>query len=231
MKQLPMATTAPARSEFLEPASPAPLGENYWTPDNPEARALVKMARQIARGRDVLFHGTRFRNSILASGILKFSESGSFGVSFSRSPAVAAYWASLLRDDDEGNGAIFIFDRRSLQSRYKLECHADSFARINEFEERVVARNVEIAPHMIGLVALPMVRQRSEARATARAARMQVDQTAADCSCGMRWNTCSDCLEEQHLKILDQLRRTYPNVYKSMTEPLAGIEQLKTDAG
>jgi hypothetical protein len=158
MKQLPLATTAPARSELLEPATPAPLGENYWTPDNPKARALLTMARQIARGQDVLFHGTRYRNSILASGIVKFSESESFGVSFSRSPGSATYWATLPRDDDEGNGAIFIFDRRSLQSRYKLECHADSWALVNEFEERVVARNVEIARHMIGLVALPVVR-------------------------------------------------------------------------
>jgi hypothetical protein len=231
MKQLPLATTAPARSEFLEPASPAPLGENYWTPDNPEARALVKMARQIARGRDVLFHGTRYRHSILARGILKFSEFGSFGVSFSRSPEAAAYWASMPRDDDEGNGAIFIFDRRSLQSRYKLECHADSWALVNEFEERVVARNVEIGPHMIGLVASPISRQPSKARATARAARMQVDQTAADCSCGMRWNTCSECLEEQHSKILDQLRRTHPAVYKRVTDALRGVEKLGIGAG
>jgi len=46
------------------------------------------------------------------------------------------------RDDDEGSGAILIFDRASLKTRYKLECHADQCWRdgkiVNEFEERVL---------------------------------------------------------------------------------------------
>jgi hypothetical protein len=203
----------------------------YWTPNNPESRALARRARQVSRGGEVLFHGTRYRNSILASGILKFGESGSLAVSFTRSPDAAAYWASMPRDDDEGSGAIFIFDRSSLRSRYKLECHADSCALINEFEERVVARDVEIGPHMIALVASPILKQSSEARVRARTAKMRVVKAASDCSCGMRWNTCSDCLEQQHLKILDQLRRAHPNVYRSVTEPLARIEKLRIDAG
>ena len=35
---------------------------------------------------------------------------------------VAAHFATLPRDDDEGAGAILVFDRSSLNTRYKLEC-------------------------------------------------------------------------------------------------------------
>jgi hypothetical protein len=60
---------------------------------------------------------------------------------------------------------------------------------------------------------------------------MRVVQAASDCSCGMRWNTCSDCLEEQHSKDLDQPRCTHPTVYKSVTDALAEIEKLGISAG
>jgi len=83
-------------------------------------------------------------------------------VAFTRSPEVAAHFATLLRDEDEGVGAIFVFDRTSLKTRYKLECVDKGWktdpsklteswrAAYDQFEEQVFARNVEIAPHFIG---------------------------------------------------------------------------------
>ena len=131
---------------------------------NEQTRFFREKARASARGQDVLFHGTRHRESVLASGILKFS-SGGQTLSFTRSPDVAAYWAALPRDDDEGAGAVLVFDRASLRARYKLECIDDSWeadpskfnefwraAAHDEFEEQVCSRNVEIAPHLIGLI-------------------------------------------------------------------------------
>ena len=85
-----------------------------------EARWLSVKARGFARGRDALFHGTRYRGLILASGFLKFSVIGPKCVCFSRSPEIAAFSATLPRDDDEGSGTILIFDRRSeLDPRFR----------------------------------------------------------------------------------------------------------------
>jgi hypothetical protein len=109
------------------------------------------------KGRPVLFHGTRHPASIAGSGMLLFATSGDPVVSFSRSPEVAAYWADVTRDDDEGRGAVFVFDRRSLAARYRLEPFHDPIwdmptSRSDEMEERVWLTNIAIAPHLIGFV-------------------------------------------------------------------------------
>ena len=57
-------------------------------------RQLAGMARQKAMDRD---------------GVLFCSDPGQPKVSFTRSPEVAAYWALLERNDDEGRGSVFIF--------------------------------------------------------------------------------------------------------------------------
>jgi len=121
-----------------------PVGQpNAFFLDNPkfdhairdaQARFLYEKARAFARGLDVLFHGTRHRESVLTSGFLKY---GSQGVPFTRSPAVAAHFATLPRDDDEGAGAILVFDRSSLRTRHKLECVDNGWvaepSKFNEF--------------------------------------------------------------------------------------------------
>jgi hypothetical protein len=85
-----------------------------------QCRLLSKKARAIANGQDVLFHGARYRERILASGFLKFSDPGPDYVAFTRSAEVAAYWATCVpREDDEGAGAILVFDRPSLKTRCK----------------------------------------------------------------------------------------------------------------
>jgi hypothetical protein len=97
------------------------LNELKFDQYKPQKRFLREKARALAWGQDVLFHGTRYRESILASGILKFTPTANT-LSFTRSPDVAAHWAALPRDDEEQAGTILVFDRSSLRARYKLEC-------------------------------------------------------------------------------------------------------------
>jgi hypothetical protein len=61
-------------------------------------RQLAGRARQNAMDRDALYHGTRFAELILKTGVLFYSDPGQPKVSFTRSPEVAAYWALLERD-------------------------------------------------------------------------------------------------------------------------------------
>jgi hypothetical protein len=196
-------------------------------------QALSANARKIARGRDALFHGTRYRGLILASGF-KAAEVGANCVSFSRSPEVAAFSAILPREDDERSGAILIFDRASLKTRYKLECHADSWERdgqiVDEFEERVYVRDVEIGSHLIGLVTVPKASLTSKARAFRRAAALRLARQAADCSCGMRSKTCAKCKKKQFEKGAEQLERTHPGISEWWCD-LADLSTLKTPGG
>jgi hypothetical protein len=90
------------------------------------AQFLCDRAKTIGRGLDVLFHGTRNRERILESGFLR-SPRTTHAVSFGRSPKVAAHVATLPREDDEGTGAILVFDRSSLKTRFKLECIDDGW--------------------------------------------------------------------------------------------------------
>jgi hypothetical protein len=181
-----------------------------------DMQALSAKARKIARGCDVLFHGTRYRALILASDFLKAAEVGPNCVCFSRSAEVAAFSATLPREDDEGSGAIMIFDRASLKTQYKLECYADRWLRegqtVNEFEERVYVRDVAIAPHLIGMVTAPKASLTSKARSFRRAATIRLARESANCGCGMRWNACAECKKQQLEKAAAQLERTHPGI-------------------
>ena len=132
-----------------------------------KCRDLAQGARAIAGRRDVLYHGTRYPRCLFRHNVL-FSTGDQ--VAFTRSPEVAAYFSSLDRDDDEGRGAILVFDRRSLQSRYRLEPWHDpifdtaSF-RQDEMEERVWWRDIaDVRRHLIGTVMTG--RTKSRARKT-----------------------------------------------------------------
>jgi len=187
------------------------------------AEFLYDKAKTIARGQDVLFHGTRHRERVLESGFLRPSPA-SQAVAFSRSPRVAAHFATLPRDDDEGGGAILVFDRSSLKTHYKLECIADGWvadpsefnessrAERDEFEEHVFARDVEIAPHLTGMISTPIVSLSHKQRAVNRAMELRFDLETAYCSCGARWRTCSDCRAEAADKKAEQLERAYPGI-------------------
>ncbi len=118
-------------------------------------RRLAGLARKIAINRDVLYHGTRYAHSILRMGVL--FKAGYTMVSFTRSPEEAAYWALLDRDNDEGRGAIFIFDRRSLHCRYKIEpyhdgCRNDDTTCRDEAEEAIRDNVIDIGKYLIGFV-------------------------------------------------------------------------------
>jgi hypothetical protein len=187
------------------------------------AQFLCGKAKTIARGQDVLFHGTRRRERVLESGFLRPSRA-SQAVAFSRSARVAAHFATLPRDDDEGVGAILVFDRSSLKTRYKLECidngwatDASEFnefwrAMHDEFEEHVFARDVEIAPHLIAMISTPIASLSHKQRAANRAMELRFDHKTPDCSCGARWRSCSDCRAEATKKKAEQLERAYPGI-------------------
>jgi hypothetical protein len=128
---------------------------------------LARTARDAARGRDVLYHGTRYPGAILETGKLLFSISGNQAVCFTRSSEEAARWAMLDRDDDEGRAAILVFCRSSLRTRYKVKPFHDRIwdtatHRPDEQEERIVRRDVGIAPHLIALISTPTDRSRSQ---------------------------------------------------------------------
>jgi hypothetical protein len=176
-----------------------------------EARSLAAQTRKLSKGRDALFHGTRYRAHILANGFLRFSRIGSNSVSFTRSPDVAAYWAAMLREDDEGVGAILIFDRPSLRAKYALEPLYDDLARRDEFEEVVFGRDVEIAPHLIGLVTLELPMLSHKARAVKRTREFHI-AAESECTCGSPWRKYSKCAAERREKTERQLERSYPGI-------------------
>jgi hypothetical protein len=118
-------------------------------PANDEAW-LARWAREQALGLNALFHGTRHLSCILSDGYLKSTGNPAM-VRFSRSADAAAYWAMMERDDDDGRGAILVFDRDRLRTRYRLELIDESLY-IAEQEECVSSRNVPLGLALIGII-------------------------------------------------------------------------------
>jgi hypothetical protein len=112
---------------------------------------LARRAREQALGLNALFHGTRYLSCILSDGYLKPTGTPDM-VRFSRSADAAAYWAMMERDDDDGRGAILVFDRDRLRTRYRLELIDESWS-IAEQEESISSRNVPLGPALIGIIA------------------------------------------------------------------------------
>jgi len=142
-------------------------------------RSLANLACAAAMNRDVLYHGTRHAQSILNMGALFHSMSGDRVVAFTRSPEIAWYWASLERDHDEGRGAILIFDRQSLRSRYKIEQYHDPIWDTetyynDEMEERIWDNVVDVGRHLIGFVSDKATQCSREVRARNLAYRMEI---------------------------------------------------------
>jgi hypothetical protein len=201
------------------------LNEAKFDQYQPQRRFLLENVRAFARGRDVLFHGTRYRESILASGILRFSP-GVQTLSFTRSPCVAAHWAALPRDDEEQAGTVLVFDRASLKARYRLECVDNGWqadpCQFNEFwrakhdecEEQVWGRNVEIAPHLIGLISAPIELRSPKGRAIKQAMNLQRARDTTECVCGTSWQQCPDCRPEKAAKQAEQLEKVHPGISK-----------------
>lgn len=120
-------------------------------------RQLAAQARAVAMTRNVLYHGTRYTQSILDCGVLRRALIGEQKVCLTRSAEVAAYWAMVRRDDCEGRGSILIFDRRSLERRYKIMANPEPYWETDttfhdEAEEEIWNDVVDVGNHLIDLV-------------------------------------------------------------------------------
>jgi hypothetical protein len=120
-------------------------------------RQLAAQARAIANARNVLYHGTRYTQSILGSGVLLRAHIGEQKVCLTRSAEVAAYWAMLRRDDDEGRGSIFILDRGSLERRHKIRANPEPYWLTkatfhDEAEEEIWDDVVDVRRHLIDVI-------------------------------------------------------------------------------
>jgi hypothetical protein len=113
---------------------------------------MAKLAKAPVRGRDVIYHGTRYLPSVLRCG--KLVPGAEVGIFFSRSAEVAAYFASLLGDQEECRSpGVLVVDRQSLRRCYRLEPNRyDVFSGRNEREEVVWGRSINIRRHLLDVV-------------------------------------------------------------------------------
>jgi hypothetical protein len=144
-------------------------------PDSWHAK-YTKAARRMAGRRAVLYHGTRYRESILKSNALVWISQHAPYISLTRSPRVAADWAGIYRDDGERHGAILVLNRASLENRYQLEPFDDLWGD-NEREVRIYGADiVDLNDHLLGIIPIdeddPPSLQPIEKLVQARAERM-----------------------------------------------------------
>jgi hypothetical protein len=121
----------------------------------PWEKPMAVELRRAFRGRDVLYHGTRYPKRILLANSLLATKGGGDAVCLTRSPEVATYWAAIPRDDDEKFGAVFVLDRLRLKSRYRLDANHDFECILDqdEMEERVWGRDIcALHTYVVGLV-------------------------------------------------------------------------------
>ena len=110
-------------------------------------KELSQDARTIA-GRQAVLHGTRHPR--------RASNEHTLLLAFTRSPEVAAYWTLLERDNDEGKGAILVFNRSKLRNRYRLDPYHDPIwdsPSVDEMEEWVSSRDIhDVRRYLVGVV-------------------------------------------------------------------------------
>jgi hypothetical protein len=115
---------------------------------------MARLARKIGRGHDAIYHGTRKLPLVLRAGKLLPPDWGDTAVFFTRSPEVAAYWASMMgREIDQFCGGILILNRTSLVQNYRLEPsrYAEDWDH-DEREESIWDRSINIRRHLLGVV-------------------------------------------------------------------------------
>lgn len=137
---------ADARTSAPRPCFPAYRNR---LDDTASEVTLGRRIRQLTRGRDLIFHGTRFGQAILKENRFRKAPCGDIVVSFARSPEMAAYWALLPRIEAgaEPQGTVFVIDRIALKSRYRVVPFHDpiwdtSTSRNDETEDRVWYRDI-----------------------------------------------------------------------------------------
>jgi hypothetical protein len=104
--------------------------------------------------RDVLYHGTPHRQSVRDTNVLfRLLTGGDPTVCLTRIAEVTAYWSLTERDDDEGRGSIFIFDRRSLERQHKIIVNPHTTTKFDdETEEQIFEDPVNVSKRLIGIV-------------------------------------------------------------------------------
>ena len=117
-------------------------------------RVLAQLARQQAKGADVLFHGTRHMSAVLRSGKLIPPKIGEQAIFFTRSAETAAYWALLVGFDWEKRSAgILVLDRRTLSHNYRIRpSRYDLTSERDEREESLWGRIIDFRKHLLGVV-------------------------------------------------------------------------------
>ncbi|SIO44220.1 hypothetical protein SAMN05443247_05422 [Bradyrhizobium erythrophlei] len=115
-------------------------------------RMMARLAKQIGRGGEVIYHGTRALPKVMRSGKLMPPDLAECTVSFTRSPEVAAYFACLLGGkQDQHSPGVLILDKSSLRQRYRIEPYRYDDA-CNECEEIVWGRTINVRRHLLGVV-------------------------------------------------------------------------------
>ena len=114
---------------------------------------MARLARKIGRGHDAIYHGTRHLPLVLRIGKLLPSDFGDTAVFLTRSPEVAAYWASMMgREIDQFSGGILVLNRTSLVQNYRLEPSRYTEEWDDEREESIWGRPIDIRRHLLGVV-------------------------------------------------------------------------------
>jgi hypothetical protein len=144
--EAPTETVSPVKAKTLATKSVRRESGTYSDREIIAAR----LARAIGRGRDAIYHGTRFPEKVLRSGKL-MSPAGE--VSFSRSPEVAAYFAHLMAtENNHYSPALLVLDRNSLRQVYRLEATRYHEEWGDEREEVVWGRTINFRRHLLGVV-------------------------------------------------------------------------------
>lgn len=114
--------------------------------------------RDVARRRSVLFHGTSLGSLIARTDTLLYPTMGTPTISFARSPETAVHFATLPKDFDDGMPTVFVFDRQSLRSRFRIEPYQYPPPENHkegkfEMEEMIWHRDVtRVSRHLIAIV-------------------------------------------------------------------------------
>jgi hypothetical protein len=105
----------------------------------------------------------------------------------------------LERDDDEGRGSVFIFDRQSLERRYKVEAnpevdwHTKTLFH-DEAEEEIWANVIDIGNHLIGLVSGPTCRRSHKHKTLNHEYRSQVEARLLLLERQITFSFMNDCI-------------------------------------
>ena len=107
---------------------------------------LAALLRIHSRMNDYIFHGTSLASKILQTDQLRYARIGDPVISFTRCADTAAHFAALPKTGDDGIATVFMFNRRALRNRYRLEPFCDEewvpSPSWREKEERIVLTDV-----------------------------------------------------------------------------------------